>query len=389
MSQDLPLPGTTPRQRVAALTGLYASVFVFGISFGGLVPWMALHMDGLGLDAKLIGIISAAHPIGVMLMAPYTQRIVRRFGSGNAMIFCSIIGVVTMVPLGLTDSPWIWLALRFVSGLSGSVPWVVTETWINSATSSEARGRAVAFYAAIMAAGFAAGPEVLKWTIHLNMSALPWLIGISVVSLIIILPLRRLAPPMDDNGGAHVLGVFLTVPALLSAAIVSGAVDASFFSFLAIWGQRVGFEETFALTLLSIFIAGNVLLQFPVGWLADSIGPRPVMLLCGVVCIIGPLLALSGLTAHPVWLCIVAFIWGGCVWGAYSVALVAMGRRYAGGELAVVNAAFVMAYTFANVAAPPASGFAMDTIGADGLMIVALVVAASFTLLVFARRREF
>lgn len=389
MSQDLTLLSPPPPQRFMALAGLYASVFAFGISFGGLAPWMALRMDSEGLDGALIGLISAAHPVGVMLMAPFTQRVVRRFGSGNAMIFCSIIGVLTMLPLAVTDSPWIWLGVRFVSGLSGSVPWVVTETWINSATSSQTRGRAVAFYAAIMAAGFAVGPEVLKWSIHLNMSALPWLIGISVVSLIIILPLRRLAPPMGDSGGAHVLGVFLTVPALLSAAIISGAVDASFFSFLAIWGQRVGFEESFALTLLSVFIAGNVLLQFPIGWLADRLGPRPVMLLCGAACVLGPLLALGGVTAYPFWLGVVAFIWGGCVWGAYSVALVAMGRRYAGGELAVVNAAFVMAYTFANVVAPPASGLAMDIIGADGLMIVALVVAASFMLLVLMRRREF
>ncbi|MDY0872736.1 MFS transporter [Dongia rigui] len=388
MSQDLAI-GATTRQRFIALAGLYASVFTFGISFGGLVPWMALHLDAQGLDGALIGLISAAHPVGVMLMAPFTQRIVRRFGSGNAMIFCSVVGVAAMFPLGLTDSPWIWLGLRFISGLSGSVPWVVTETWINSATSSETRGRAVAFYAAIMAAGFAAGPEVLKWSIHFGASALPWLIGLSVLSLLIILPLRRLAPAMDDSGGAHVLGVFLTLPALLSAAVVSGSIDASFFSFLAIWGQRVGFEESFALTLLSVFIAGNVLLQFPVGWMADRMGPRPVMLGCGVVCIIGPLLALSGLTAYPIWLGLVAFIWGGCVWGAYSVALVAMGRRYAGGELAVVNAAFVMAYTFANVAAPPASGLAMDVIGTNGLMLVALAVAASFTLLVFLRRREF
>ncbi|WP_374377760.1 MFS transporter [Dongia sp.] len=379
----------TERQRFTALAGLYASIFTFGISFGGLVPWMALHMDAQGLDGLLIGLISAAHPIGVMLMAPFTQKIIRRFGSGNAMIFCSVVGVATMFPLGLTDSPWIWLALRFISGLSGSVPWVVTETWINTATSPKTRGRAVAFYAAIMAAGFAAGPEVLKWSNHLGVSALPWLIGLSVVSLIIILPLRRLAPALDDSGGAHVLGVFLTVPALLSAAIVSGAIDASFFSFLAIWGQRVGFDESFALTLLSVFIAGNMLLQFPVGWLADRIGPRPVMLICGTVCVIGPVLALSGLTAYPFWLGVVAFIWGGCVWGAYSVALVAMGRRYSGGELAVVNAAFVMAYTFANVSAPPASGLAMDIIGPHGLMIVALAVAASFTLLVLARKREF
>ncbi len=65
-----------------------------------------------------------------------------------------------------------------------------------------------------------------------------------------------------------------------------------------------------------------------------------------------------------------------------------MGRLF-GSELAVVNLAFVMAYTFANVVAPPASGLATGIIGADGLMMVVLVVAASFMLLVLIRRREF
>ena len=115
--------------------------FAFGISFGGLVPWMARHLELQGNDTILIGLVSAAHPIGVLIMSPFTQRIVKRLGSGNAMILCGTIGLVTMLPLGTWDSAWAWLVLRFVSGLSGSVPWVVTETWINEATSEKGRKR--------------------------------------------------------------------------------------------------------------------------------------------------------------------------------------------------------------------------------------------------------
>jgi hypothetical protein len=113
------------------------------------------------------------------------------------------------------------------------------------------------------------------------------------------------------------------------------------------------------------------------------------MLLCGALCTLGPLLFWGGLAAHPVLLGSVAFVWGGSVWGAYAVALVAMGRRYSGGTLAVVNAAFVMAYTFANIVAPPIAGSAMDLMNPHGLMLVALIVAVSFTLLVALRRAEF
>jgi MFS family permease len=389
MIDDEAMRGKVEQQRFMALLGLYASIFAFGISFGGLVPWMATDMDGRGISGFWIGVVSAAQPVGVLIMAPFTQHIVRRFGSGNAMIWCGVISLATMLPLAEWNSLVGWITLRFISGLAGSVPWVVTETWINVASSDRNRGRSVALYAAVMAAGFATGPETLKWAVELGTSPLPWFIGLQFLSLLIIVPLRRLAPLLEHNDGTHVFGVIRSLPALMSAALISGALDASFFNFLAIWGERVGLGESFALTLLSVFIAGNVLLQFPIGWLADRYGPYPIMLLCGGLCMLGPLLLWGGLAAHPFLLGGVAFVWGGCVWGAYAVALVAMGRRYSGGTLAVVNAAFVMAYTFANIVAPPIAGSAMDLMNPHGLMLVALIVAVSFTLLVALRRAEF
>jgi MFS family permease len=384
------MAGITPRQRYVALLGLYASIFAFSISFGGLVPWMALDLEHRQVSASLIGLVAAAHPLGVMLMAPFTQRIVRRFGSGNAMILCTLAAIATLLPLASWNSVYAWLALRFISGLSGSVPWVVTETWINVASTDRNRGRAVAIYSAVMAGGFATGPLMLQWADALAVSPLPWFICLQVVSLAIIMPLRRLAPVLEHKGGSGIIGVFRVLPALLSAAFVSGALDSTFFSFLAIWGHRVGLSDDFALTLLSIFIAGNVLLQFPIGWLADRLGPRPVLIGCGMACIAAPLLVLAGLPAIPVLLGIVAFLWGGCVWGTYSVALVAMGRRFTGGELVNINAAFVMVYTFANMVTPPISGFAMEDIwNPHALMAVALLVASGFTLLAFLRRKEF
>ena len=390
MGREATTAGTTQRQRYLALLGLYASIFAFSISFGGLVPWMALDMEDRGINASLIGLVAAAHPLGVMLMAPFTQRIVQRFGSGNAMIWCTVVAIATLLPLGFWNSVYAWLALRFISGLSGSVPGVVTETWINVAATDRSRGRAVALYAAIMAAGFAAGPLTLQWADSLAVSPLPWFIALQLLSLAIIIPLRRLAPVLEHKAGAGVISVFLTLPALLSAAFVSGALDSTFFSFLAIWGQRVGLPGAFALTLLSIFIAGNVLLQFPIGWLADRWGTRPVLLACGIACIAAPLLVLAGLPAVPALLGMVAFLWGGCVWGTYSVALVAMGRRFSGGELVVINAAFVMVYTGANIVAPPVAGYAMEKVwDPHALMVVALLVAVGFTLLVALRRKEF
>lgn len=384
-----PADGYDQGRRLQALIGLYAAIFAFSISFGGLVPWMALDMETRGIDAVMIGVVGAAHPLGVLLMSPFTQRIVRRFGSGNAMVWCTVISLVTLVPMMFTDSVAIWLVLRFVSGLSGSVPWVVTETWINVASTDRNRGRTVALYAAIMAGGFAAGPLTLDYALRLGTSPLPIFIALQLLSLLIVIWLRRLAPALSEHGQGGFGAIFVALPALLAGAFLSGALDATFFSFLHIWGQRIGFDEGFALRLLSIFIAGNILLQFPIGWLADRWGPHAVLVGCGIACVVAPALILLGLPAYPLPLVFVVFAWGGFVWGAYSVALVAMGRRYTGGQLVMINAAFVMVYTFANVVGPPIGGASIDIWGANGVMVMALVVAAAFTLLVMARRREF
>ena len=389
MIHDSVIAGQTVKQRNLALGGLYASIFAFSISFGGLVPWMALDMESRGISEVTIGVVAAAHPLGVMLMAPFTQRIVRRFGSGNAMVWCTIISVVTLIPMAFFDSVAIWLALRFVSGLSGSVPWVVTETWINAASTDSSRGRAIAIYAAIMAAGFAAGPLTLQWAASAQLSPFPIFVALQAIALAIIYFLRRLAPRLDDKGSGSLVAVFFALPALLASAFVSGALDAAFFNFLPIWGERVGLDTSFALTLLSIFIAGNVLLQFPIGWLADRTGPLPVLIGCGLVCIATPAAILLGLPQWPILLAIFTFIWGGCVWGTYSVALVSMGRRFTGGYLVMINAAYVMVYTLANIVAPPLAGSAIKLWNPHGLMIVAMAIAAGFTLLIIVRKKEF
>ena len=385
MTENVATCGPSPHQRHVALGGLYASIFAFSISFGGLVPWMALHMESRGVSEVMIGVVAAAHPLGVMLMAPFTQRIVKRFGSGNAMVWCTVIAVVTLIPMAFFDSVGIWLALRFISGLSGSVPWVVTETWINTASTDKNRGRAVAIYAAIMAAGFAAGPLTLQWAESVQLPPFPIFIALQVVSLAIIYLVRRLAPRLDDHGSGSIIGVFIALPALLA----SGSLDAAFFNFLPIWGERVGLDASFALSLLSIFIAGNVLLQFPIGWIADRTGPLPVLIGCGLACIATPLAILLGLPQSPVLLAIFTFIWGGCVWGTYSVALVSMGRRFTGGYLVMINAAYVMVYTLANIVAPPLAGSAIKLWNPHGLMIVAMAIAAGFTLLIIVRKKEF
>lgn len=378
------------RRRRLALLAVFASALSFSISLGGLVPWMALSLEGRGTEEAVIGIVCAANPFGVMLAAPLVPRLLRRIGSADAILGGVFVSVVTIALLPVFDSVAGWLVLRLVSGLAGSVPWVVTETWINAVAGDRSRARVVALYGTVMAVGFTTGPVVLTVTGTEGLAAVLCFAGLNASALVPIFLVRRLAPIVSYAESPRLSGIALAMPAILAAAFLSGAVDTAFFGFLPIWGMRAGLDETFAVTLLSVFVAGNVLLQLPLGWLADVLGYRPVMLVCGLASILGPILTLETIEL-PIVLCVVMFVWGGMLWGTYTIGLAALGQRFRSGPLAAANAAFVMVYTLANITGPPLAGLAIAAWNPHGLIALMLGFAVAFTGLVLWRgvtRRE-
>ena len=129
---------------------------------------------------------------------------------------------------------------------------------------------------------------------------------------------------------------------------------------------------------------GNVVLQFPIGWIADRTNRRMVLLVCGIIGIIGPVLV-TALVGNLYAMMTVLFLWGGCAWALYTVSLAMLGQRFKGGELTAASAVFVIAYEIANVIGPPTAGFAIELWEPHGLMVFMGLSAAAFVILISVR----
>ncbi len=373
--------------RRLVLAALFAGVFVFGISFAGIIPWIALVLEERGTNPAIIGIVSATNPIGVMVMAPFVGRIMQRLGAANAIIVGSLVTALTIVLMPVFDSTAEWVLLRFISGLGGAVPWVATETWINVAAGGRSRGRVVGLYGAFLSVGFAAGPLIVSlvgiesWAPAIVFGAL------SAAALAPIVAIRRHSPRLETEEHHPAVKIISAMPAVFAGAFLAGMVDTAFFTFLPIWGLRVNLDPAFALALLSVFVAGNIALQLPVGWLADRIGTRPVMALCGFSSIVGPLGAVY-FAGYPILLCTILFFWGGAVYALYTLAMIDIGHHCRGTTLASASGALVVVYTISNISGPPLTGAAMQAWGPHGLMAVSTGVAAIFMLIMAVRTRN-
>jgi len=123
---------------------------------------------------------------------------------------------------------------------------------------------------------------------------------------------------------------------------------------------------------------GNILFQYPIGWLADKYNPYAVLGLCATIGIAG---ALSlNMPAGSVLLWPVLIIWGGTITGLYTVGLTILGRTYSSLKLTGANAAIVSAYGMGALISPSFLGTAMDINDPYGLAWGLAILSASFLL---------
>jgi MFS family permease len=297
------------------------------------------------------------------------------------MLLGLAITIAAVLLLPVMPQLWAWFALRFVIGAGVALHWLVSETWMNLIATERNRATIMGAYASVLAGGFALGPVLLQvtgtegWlpflaaTAAVASSALPLLLGLG------------LAPPLTVHKGRSILRMFRLAPVAMAAALAGGLTDTGIFVLLPVYGLRVGFEEASAILLLTAFTAGNVVLQIPIGWIADRVSRRRVLVICATVGVAGAVL-LPLVLGHPVLLWSLLFVWGGTIFALYTVGLSLLAQNFPAGQFASANAAFIVLYELGSVTGPVIGGAAMDLVGPHGMLGVA--AAGSLGVLVVA-----
>jgi hypothetical protein len=130
-------------------------------------------------------------------------------------------------------------------------------------------------------------------------------------------------------------------------------------------------------------IAGNILLQVPLGFAAERFGARNMLVACAVTTLLGCVLLPFLIVTPLIWP--LAVIWGATSFGIYTLALIELGGRFTGPMLVAGNAAFAMVWGVAGMAGPSGTGLAMDLIGVQGLPLVLGAMCLALAVLMLAR----
>ncbi|TCD17544.1 MFS transporter [Lelliottia amnigena] len=360
------------------LIAVIFSVTVFSLTYGLSSPLIAFKLLNAGMSESAIGVNAAMHAVGVFLIAPFLPALFRRYRPLTLIVVSLCAITVIFVLFGVVSFP-MWFLLRMGLGLFSEIIMVQTETWLNGSTVERARGKVLALYTAGMSLGFATGPLILAWTG--SDGNLAFYVASVLAALAIVFIFTSGMPRVEGHEEKpDTLGNSLKLAALpIMATVLNAAVEVLGMNFLSLYAIKLGWSESASALLISVLMFGAILLQLPIGWLADRVDRLKLMttlaFIAAALAFVWPHILAFHLLSY-----VMLFIWGGIFVGIYTVAITWVGERFKGGQLAGIYAAMSVAWGAGALAGPLLGGFAM-TFSLHGLPWLTGALCLVFALL--------
>ncbi len=331
-------------------------------------PLLSLILESRGVSSDMIGINSAMMPIGILLFSAVIPIAAKRFGARNVAITAAIVTALVILSYKVFDTLAAWFLIRLVQGMTISTLFVLSEAWIVGSAGDQNRGKIVAIYASVLSGSFGAGPLLISfigiegWT--------PFVLGAAVIAVgaipFIFIREDTHSEPAETHASG-IVGFAPRAPMLLAAVGTFAVFDAASLSLFPVYGIQNGLDLATSANILTALILGNVLLQFPIGWLCDKFPHRFVLAGCALITAISLVFLPSVIDSGLKWPLLI--LMGTTGYGVYTVSLAALGNRFRGIDLVNGSASFAVVWGFGALFGSVTGGWAMLGFGPNGLPI--------------------
>ena len=364
--------------RRRSLAGVIAAMAVVNLVYGITFPLLALVLDSQQVSKSLIGLSTVVQAAAILAIAPFAPGLMTRFAPARLMQTMAVVLALLFIIAGLYPNVWFWFPLRLIIGAATALLWIASEALINELAVERWRGRIIAIYASVGAAGFALGPLLLIFTGSEGMAPF---VATSMMILLAGLPLFLVTGHrLEYKDGSHtgIWRVFLLAPVIMLANVVYAASAESIITFFPLYGMYFGMTKEFALGLLTIMGAGGMVLALPLGWVADHVNRMGMLVFVLLVTMLGLLAMPHALQLQPWLVFLFVFVFGGVEGMIYALGVVLIGERFKGAQLGAATTAFSACWGAGTMLGPLLVGIGMDRFGNGSMVLIIFAIFAIY-----------
>lgn len=350
-------------------------LMVFGSAF--YTTFVSVFLQSEGYPREKIGFIHSAFFFGMFLGAFQMEKLIKKVGHIQALaVFGSLATSATLLQALCQTFP-AWIFFRFLLGLSLASLYIVIESWMLYKSDLKTRGAILSIYMFCLYSAQSASQQLLS-LVNIN-SYTPFLISAVFTSLSIIpvgLSSFRITLPTSQEK----IGFFNIIklsPFGVTGCFVSGLILSALYSFFPVFSISKNIPSQ---NLMSITIAGGVLLQWPIGKLSDYFERRRVLLITVVVALILSICIFIFREASITIILFLSFLIGGLLFTLYPLSITQVCDNIDHSHITRAASLLLVSYGFGSVFGPIISSVVVQTFGINSLLLYFTVLLGAFGL---------
>ena len=357
---------------VAALGAIVTGALILQMASTIINTVVPLRMALEQQPPLLIGIVGSAYSIGFLFGCFTVPSLIRRIGHIRGFAVFAAIQASLALSFPLLPMEW-WGVSRLIMGVAGAGHAICIESWISGQARASHRGRIFGLYQILNRLSLI-GSQIGVGYVAFETRDI-FLVASAAFSLALI-PVgltRARGPESPEVVSMNLRALWRLAPAAVVGCLYVGLMGGALTNIAPAYGILIGLDQKAAILLTASVQIGALLLQWPMGLLADRLDSRVIML--GATGIVVVAAAAMGAvihfgTAHDrLWLYGLFTVIGGGSVSLYTVAVAHAYLRMGQDRAVGLSAGLLLLWGIGAAIGPlVATGF-MQVTGPHGLLL--------------------
>jgi len=322
-----------------------------------------------GFPTSITGLIMSGYSMGFLASAVFTPKLVANVGHVRVFAALTAVASSSILAHSFLVEPVAWFVFRFITGFCISGAYVISESWLNRATTNDNRGSLLSVYMVVQLSAWAAGQLLLNVA---DPAGFRLFIIVSVLLSIAVVPMLLTASPAPAIAAARhfsLLSLYRTSPLGFVGMFGVGLSQGAFFSMGAVFAGAAGLGIAEISYFMALTILGGVIMQWPIGRLSDKLDRRKV--LTGTTIIAGLATAAIGIIGTADFRLVIAafFVYGGMCLPMYALCIAHTNDYLEHDDMVAASGTLVLVAGLGLVVGPLTVAIAIDLQGAAGFAL--------------------
>lgn len=337
------------------------ALMMFGNGLQGSL--LAIRASLEGFPTTLTGVVMSGYFVGFLAGSVLAPKLVAKVGHVRVFAALASLASTSILIHAVLVGPVTWTAMRLVSGFCYAGLYVVSESWLNAQATNQTRGQLLSFYMVVVLGGAAGGQILLNVA---DPSGPGLFILVSVLVSLALIPMLLSAgrtPAFAAPSPVGVRQLYRVSPTGVVGMFMTVMVHGAIFGMGAVYGRAIGLSVPEISLLMSLFLIGGMILQWPIGRLSDALDRRQVM--TGVT-FLAALFALGASVAagrSTVGLLALTTLFGGMTLPMYSLCIAYTNDYLERDQIVSASGTLVLVGGCGAILGPVTAAVAMDLLG--------------------------